>query len=152
MQLSASPGLYLALIPDYKSDIIPVSLLLSARLQLWLADAVGQRPEPHPHEQLRLQLGDHRRLGGHRRDGPRSLVVLMAARWIGSRSLPPSDCGSVKKEKVTKTFRPKGEAFVRVNGKIFCFLNSIFARIKIIFLMHSFHKCSSLYKLVKQIS
>lgn len=130
-QSSASPGLYLALIPDYKSDIIPVSLLLSAGLQLWLADAVEQRPEPHPHEQLRLQLGDHRRLWGHRRDRPRSLFVLMAAHLVCSRSLPPSHSGSVTKEKVTRTFRPKGEGFrVRVNEKIFCFPNNIFAMIK----------------------
>lgn len=57
---SVIPGLYLAVIPDSGSDLRPVLLFC---LQLWLPDPFfGQRPELRPHEQLRLQLGDHRRL------------------------------------------------------------------------------------------
>lgn len=121
-QISANPGLYLALILDCKSDIIPVSLLPSAWLQLWPPDAVGQRPQPHPHEQLQLQLGDHRGLGGQWRDGPRSVDVLMAVRLICSRFPRPPGCESVKKRESYQ----ETEVSCEVNKKIFCFLNGVF--------------------------
>lgn len=72
-------------------QIWPQACIFYSASKLWLPDAVWQRPESHPHEQLRLQLGDHRGFRGHWWDGAATFFLSLVLTTEISSSLSPFD-------------------------------------------------------------
>lgn len=86
MPSPSHPVLYLAVIPNCSPNLTSGLSSPLCLLQLWLPDAIWQRPEPHPHQQLRLQLGDHRGLRGQRRPGAAAVLLSL----VPTAETPPS--------------------------------------------------------------
>lgn len=136
LSLWDSPGLYLAVIPDLLSE--PKSVSPPLTLQLWLPDALQQWL--HPHEQLHVCLGDHRRLGSHRWSwagavfvsaGPdRGRFSKSALRWSKSdpfihqpQPLPASESDKISNHRVMETWPRK--RFVCISAQYFPFMHFI---------------------------
>lgn len=107
LSLSDCPGLHLAVIPDFQSDLRSVFPTLT--LQLWLPDALQQRALPL--EQLHLCLGDHRRLGSHRWSWAGGVSVSAVLTTDVSPSLPSADPKQIPSS-------TRHNLFLRQSGKI----------------------------------